>query len=262
MSLSLAISFRAEIIENRRVASDIFKLTVKPLELFLEPLAGQFFMLQVGEGFDPLLRRPLSIYDTLESSLVFLYRIRGRGTTLLSQKKGGQIISLTGPFGKPYPEPDSREVLLVAGGLGIASLNYLIRRLSEKGYLLRLLVGARTRDEIILSDRLMPFVSELLIATDDGSEGVKGTVLDLLQEKGLTHDESKGKPVIYACGPGPLLRAVDAFAMRGGLRAYLSVEERMACGMGACLGCVIMTRDGYKRVCKEGPVFREGDILW
>ncbi len=264
MNFSPSVVFRAEIVENLRVTAEIFKLSLRPLEQFSKPSAGQFFMLQIGEANDPLLRRPFSIYDLLEDRLVFLYRIRGRGTALLSEKKSGQIISVAGPFGRSYPEPEGREVLVVAGGLGIASVNYLIKNLlniggpcNSKGYSVRLLLGARTAQEIILPSDIRPLLSQIMIATDDGSEGIKGTVVDLLQGVNLTE-----RPVIYACGPKAVLMAVDSIAIREGLSAYLSVEERMACGMGACLGCVVMTGDGYKRVCKEGPIFRQGELLW
>ncbi len=250
--------FTSTILENTPVTHEIFKITIKPHSEIKPPLPGQFFMLQVGEGFDPLLKRPFSLYDINRTELQFLYRIRGRGTSILSQKRPGQMISITGPFGRPYPEPEKNEtVLVVAGGMGIASLNYLVKCLLGKGYTIRLLYGARTREETSLidinSERLIKVIS-----TDDGSAGKKATVVELFE------DNIKGDlpDVIYACGPQAVLRAVDQKAKALGIKAFLSVEERMACGIGVCLGCVIKTEGGYRRVCREGPVFREGEIIW
>jgi dihydroorotate dehydrogenase electron transfer subunit len=252
------IFFTSVILENTPLTHEIFKLTIKPHSEIKPPLPGQFFMLQVGEGFDPLLKRPFSLYDINSPELQFLYRIRGRGTAMLSQKRAGQIISITGPFGRPYPEPEKTEkVLIVAGGMGIASLNYLVKGLLEKGHTLRLLYGARTREEASLininSERLIKVIS-----TDDGSLGKKATVVELLEDT-IKEDLPD---VIYACGPQAVLRAVDQKAKALGIKAFLSVEERMACGIGVCLGCVIKTEGGYRRVCREGPVFREGEIIW
>lgn len=255
-----SISFQTEIVENTAITTDVFKLTLDPLESFNEPFPGQFFMLSVSESYDPLLKRPLSIYDLRDGQLQFLYRIRGRGTRLLSKKTKGQRISITGPFGTAYPEPEDiqQEVWIVGGGLGIASLNFLIKRLLKKGQRLKLLYGARTGPELKILEDISGFC-ELFIATEDGSEGLKGTVLDLFNHHALSLNP---QVLIYACGPQPVLSFIDRKAQELGIRAYLSVEERMACGIGVCLGCVIKTKNGHKRVCKEGPVFREGEILW
>lgn len=253
------ISFNAEIIEQRELSPDIFKITLSPLSPIIEPEPGQFFMLSVSEGYDPLLKRPLSIYNYSPERLEFLYRIRGRGTAILSKKREGQVLSVTGPFGRPYPEPGrvEGEILIIAGGMGIASLNYLIKKFLKGPYNLRLLFGARTGEELSC---LSPDIRDipLWISTEDGSGGSYGTVIDLLKE----YLSESIPAVIYACGPRPVLKAVDEMAVKRGIKAYLSVEERMACGMGVCLGCVVMTKEGYKRVCREGPVFESGEILW
>lgn len=255
-----SISFKAEIVENTAITPDIFKLTLSPLERFYEPLPGQFFMLSVSETYDPFLKRPFSIFNFKDKELQFLYRIRGRGTRLLSEKIRGQSISITGPFGRSYPEPEDRaqEVWIIAGGLGIASLNFLINRLISKGQRFKILYGARTGPELgLLGD--ISGKGEILIATEDGTAGLTGTVLDLFNKHAFSLQPSA---LIYACGPQAVLSFIDQKAKQIGAKAYLSLEERMACGMGVCLGCVVKTKEGYKRVCKEGPVFREGEILW
>ncbi|MCX7793446.1 MAG: dihydroorotate dehydrogenase electron transfer subunit [Thermodesulfovibrionales bacterium] len=254
-----SISFQAEIIENTAITPDIFKLILNPLESFYEPMPGQFFMLSVSESYDPLLKRPFSVYDLKDKNLEFLYRIRGRGTGLLSEKKPGQRISVTGPFGKPYPEHDSAlSVWIVAGGLGIASLNFLVQRLVSRGQKPKVFYGARTGAELIITGDIKDFC-EVFTITEDGSSGQKGNVIDLFNN--LIHS-SPFPELIYACGPQAVLSFIDRKAQEMGVKAYLSIEERMACGMGACLGCVVKTKEGYKRVCKEGPVFREGELIW
>ncbi len=257
--MNLSISFKAEIVENTAITPDIFKLTLRPLDSFSEPLPGQFFMLSVSESHDPLLKRPFSIFNFKDRELQFLYRIRGRGTRLLSEKKQGQRISLTGPFGKSYPQPDksTQEVWIVTGGLGIASLNFMINRLTGEGQRLKVLYGARTGPELRILEDIR--VKEILIATEDGTEGFTGTVLDLFNSYSMNLQPSS---LIYACGPQAVLSFIDQKAQERGIKAYLSLEERMACGFGVCLGCVIKTKEGYKRVCKEGPVFREGEVIW
>jgi dihydroorotate dehydrogenase electron transfer subunit len=156
------------------------------------------------------------------------------------------------------PEEDETPVV-VAGGIGIASLFPLVEHLAGRCHVL---YGARNCHELFLMDELRTLSKELLVSTDDGSQGERGPIVGLLHGLLSRQTPPKAKPVLYACGPRPMLKAVrDAVGQRG-ISAYVSMEENMACGIGACLGCVVKTVNGHKRVCKEGPVFPIEEIVW
>lgn len=178
----------------------------------------------------------------------------------MKELKSREIINVLGPFGNKYPEPESDKIpLLIAGGIGMASLFSLAEALSKKAYIL---YGARNKDELLMLDELKGLTDELIISTDDGSIGKKGMISDVLNEFLIHHSSLITHYLLYACGPKPMLEAVSRIAREKGLKGYMSVEENMACGVGACLGCTVKTIDGYKRVCKEGPVFPIEEIVW
>lgn len=247
-------------------------LTLRPAAEIIAPEPGQFYMLQTGTACDPLLKRPFSIYDCGEQSLSFLYRIRGKGTLSLSQLREGDMVQVIGPLGNSYPEPDG-DFIAVAGGIGIASLLPLLRKYRKRACLF---YGAMNTEELVMLEETRELAKEIFITTDDGSDGRKGwithAVRDFLAESHATY---RSLP-IYACGPVPMLKSLAEITHGAGLACYASMEEHMACGIGACLGCVVKVRDKsvrseslqaeesfvYKRVCKEGPVFDIGDIIW
>jgi dihydroorotate dehydrogenase electron transfer subunit len=252
---NLTRSFRAKIRENLPVAKGHFLLALTPLADAPEPKPGQFYMASVGRGFDPLLKRPFSLFSRTADGLRFLFRVRGRGTELMSGLKPGEVINLIGPLGTPYPRPKAGQVpIIVAGGIAIAAVHYLAESLKKKA---TVLYGARNREELLMLESVEAAAGRLRTSTEDGSYGIKGTVIDLLREV-----PAGDNSVLYACGPRGMLEAVAETARERGLRGYVSMEENMACGMGACLGCVVITKGGYKRVCKEGPVFKIEDVLW
>jgi dihydroorotate dehydrogenase electron transfer subunit len=261
-------------------------------------------MLQAGDTYDPLLKRPFSIFKTEQQSsraaeqhdmgmvaLSFLYRVRGKGTLSLSHLKSGDIINVIGPLGNSYPEPYG-DFIAVAGGIGIASLFPLLEKYKNRAYLF---YGARNREELVILNEVKALSKEIFIATDDGSEGQKGLVTDLLKNFFDASQISPFPPLlkggegglpIYACGPTPMLKELSKVVAEypssllpldkgrmGGVKCYVSLEEHMACGVGACLGCAVKVRIQnteyrsqnnwtYKRVCKEGPVFEIEDIVW
>jgi dihydroorotate dehydrogenase electron transfer subunit len=225
-----------------------------------EPRPGQFYMLQVSSGLDPLLKRAFSLFRRTSYGIQLLYRTVGKGTSLLRDMKEGAIIEVLGPLGNGYPALSADEVpLVVAGGIGIASVFPLIKKVSGRAYVF---YGAKTKDEILMVEELGRLSGELLISTDDGTCEKKGTALELLNHFLLRREQLVSGFVIYACGPKPLLKEVSITAAAHNIKAYLSLEEHMACGIGACLGCVTKTKNGYKRVCKEGPVFTSEEIVW
>jgi dihydroorotate dehydrogenase electron transfer subunit len=218
------------------------------------PEPGQFFMVQTGPSRDPLLKRPFCVFDADSQEIAFLIRVRGRGTALISRLAPGSIIEVLGPLGTPYPFSDKRPLVAV-GGIGIASVFPLIKRLSGR---VTVLYGARTSRELLFADEIRKYARELHVTTDDGSAGRKGCVTDYFPE--FIREESDA--VVFSCGPGGMLEIISEQCRGRNIECYLSLEENMACGIGSCQGCAVKTREGYKRVCKEGPVFSAHDIVW
>jgi dihydroorotate dehydrogenase electron transfer subunit len=229
-------------------------------------------MFSVDTGYDPLLKRPLSIHRITDGNLQFLYRVVGKGTDILSRKRAGETLEIVGPLGNEFPVgKSSGTIILVSGGLGIAPmfalLDVLMSPVSRSGMKNRkkrkvlLFYGARTKKTAILIKELKSSGVEFVISTDDGTLGEKGDIVTVLKNHTAAHPLNVTGNII-ACGPKPMLRSVSMFAKKNKLDAYISLEENMACGVGACLGCVINTKEGYKRVCMEGPVFSTNDIVW
>lgn len=216
-------------------------------------------MIQVDRSLDPLLKRPFSFLKKSRGEISFLYAIRGKGTLLMKEIGKGEVIDLIGPLGNGYPQPDKGYIpLVIAGGTGIASIFSLIQNLAKKT---NILYGARKRNELLLIDSLKRLSNKLILCTDDGSVGEKCTVVDVM-ENFLGSTKANSHYIIYACGPKPMLGRLAKAALMKGIRGYVSLEENMACGFGACLGCAVKTVRGYKRVCKEGPVFPIEEIVW
>lgn len=248
-------NFEAEVTRNEPVSKGHFLMGFKPSGDPPEPRPGQFYMVGAGESSDPLLKRPFCFFGKYRKALQILYRVRGKGTALLSRMKPGATLKVVGPLGNSWPEPGKgRRPLIVAGGIGIASVFPFAASLSKKPVVV---FGGKNRDELVMLDEIKLAYAGLHPATEDGSYGTKGTVMDVLGSLDLG-----GRPLIYACGPRGMLRAVAAFAAERGLEGYASLEERMACGMGACLGCAVKTTGGIKEVCVDGPVFRLSEVDW
>lgn len=240
------------------------RLILNAPEAAANALPGQFVMLRVSENLDPLLARPFGIASIpTKSSIEILYRVMGRGTSLLTQMEAGHSLQLLGPLGKGFPMPEKEKIaLLVAGGSGFPPLQFLAQRVKSPSHLF---VGARNKESLPPAGVLKSFkenTTKVHIATDDGSIGVKGMTTDILNAF-LAKTKEKKDIVIYACGPHPMLDAVSRVAAEHLILCYVSMEERMGCGLGACMGCSVpMKAGGYKRACKEGPVFDSRDVEW
>jgi len=254
--------FKAYIEENRQLTRWHHLLTLHPLKKIKRPKPGQFFMVGVDSGLDPLLKRPFSIHRWLGGNFQILYKIVGKATTILKDKKTGDILNLVGPLGRGFPIPKkSRDkIILVAGGLGIAPLFALAEAMTEKAPLL--FYGTRTKKEVLCINELKSLGINPIISTDDGTLGQKGTVIDVLDNFLTSHFSLPTSHLLYACGPKPMLKSLSVLAKKYELKGYIALEENMACGIGTCLGCVVNTKDGFKRVCKEGPVFPLEEIIW
>ncbi len=206
---------------------------------------GQFVMVRGWEGYELFLPRPLSIAWSSSTCLFFLIRVKGRGTELLSRMKPGEKIWITGPLGRRIELPE--KFILVGGGIGIAPLLFLSRW--GKGYAF---VGGKNKDEIFGTELLEKNGFEVFLATEDGSLGYKGTVVDLFFKK------LPERLPVYACGPRPMLEKLQGYD--GEIYGFL--EERMGCGMGICKGCAIRTKGGIKHLCTDGPVFNLKEVVF
>lgn len=224
---------------------------------------GQFVHLRVPGLDGSVLRRPFSIYKADAERFSILYKQVGRGTREMAVLPVGHTVSVIGPLGNGFPlPPPSALPVLVAGGYGVAPLYFLATRLARTGVLF---VGGRTAADILCADDFRALGWDVRITTEDGSLGLRGRVTDALNP--WLESTAPAEPVFFSCGPDGLLRAVDRRAIQGGWQGWLSLDKHMGCGVGACLACVQRVRDPggetqWKRVCKDGPVFAAGEILW
>jgi len=252
------------ILSHEPVGRGYYRLVIKAHEAATAARPGHFVMLRVSENMDPLLARPFGIASVpSRSAIEILYRIAGRGTSSLSRIEAGHTLQFLGPLGKGFAMPEQgMTAVLVAGGSGFPPLQYLSQRTDVP---VHVFVGSRQKDCLPPTGVLKRFrenCATVHVATEDGSIGVKGLTTDILNMF-LTKMEKKTHLVIYACGPHAMLAAVSRTAAQHSILCYVSMEERMGCGLGACMGCSVpMKVGGYKRVCKEGPVFDSRDIDW
>ncbi|MGB9712771.1 MAG: dihydroorotate dehydrogenase electron transfer subunit [Dissulfurimicrobium sp.] len=251
----------AEIKKNEKLSDDVFLMTILAPEIARAARPGQFCMLSVNGNLrsDPLLRRPLSIFDSGDSGdISFLYKVTGRGTDILSQKKEGDSLDIIGPLGRGFRLDHSGPRILAGGGMGVAPLHFLAKRLEGA---FSVILGAKTKGEILPVVKTFEASAErLLITTEDGSLGEKGLVTAMLEKELCL---SKKNVLIHTCGPWPMMRAVHDLTVKFGTRCEASLEAGMACGIGACLGCAVKkTSGGYLHVCKDGPVTDSTEIDW
>ncbi len=259
------IQTKALVLGTQRLGPLFYRLKLKAPSISSQAQPGQFVHLKVDEGYDPLLRRPFSFHHTDPSQGCFdlLIKLRGKGTRLLSQKSPGEELDLIGPLGNGFPLPHSgQSPILVAGGAGIAPLFMLAERLtSARGNLF--FWGAKRKEEIFLRDEFSSLGWRLEISTEDGSIGYRGLVTDLLQ---AYLSKAKDNCLIYTCGPWGMLKEVARLSGQNHLPCWVSLEGNMACGVGACWGCAVRCKVegklGYRRICKDGPVFSAEEVIW
>ena len=248
----------AVVISQQEIATDIYEMWLDT-ELAASAKPGQFLCLYTGDG-GKLLPRPISIceVDAERKSLRIVYRVAGEGTREFSTYRSGQRVPVLGCLGNGFPleEGEGKTAFLIGGGIGVPPILQLAKERNGKNIIL---AGYRNQETFLKED--FEKYGELHIATEDGSVGTKGNVMDAIEKEKLKAD------LIYACGPMPMLRAIKRYAEKEGIKAYISLEERMACGVGACLGCVCKTTkiDGHShvnnaRICTDGPVFEAGEV--
>lgn len=252
-----------KIITNKRITPDHWVMDLESSFLSRNSEAGQFINIKTEErGIDPLLRIPLGVHKITKKGISLLYKVVGEGTSLLSEKKKGETVSVLGPLGKGFDtsclKKDSKAVI-ISGGHGIAPLYALAEESRKKTKDITFLLGTSTKSHVTCAKNLRKMGIKVKIATDDGTSGKKGLVTCLLPE---VINKTKKETVIFACGPKAMIAATASLAKEYGVKAQVSLDEYMACGIGACLGCAIMTKKGYKYICKDGPVFDSDEIKW
>lgn len=271
-----------KILENNEVAPGFYKMHIQSQYLAKNTQPGQFFEVKCSETNNPLLRRPLGVHRILKNGIEILYEVAGRGTKLLSQKKASEYLNIIGPLGNGFNVSSvKRQVssipILVAGGIGVApllalaeSLAYSVERIAHrKKTEMHVLIGACKKEHVLCVNDFKKLGCEVMVSTEDGSLGKKGLITECLTS--LLSTLNPKFSTIYACGPTVMLKAVAKIAEMHRMECQVSLEERMACGIGVCLGCPVKVKPnpeprtpnaGYKMVCKDGPVFNAREIAW
>lgn len=258
---------KAQVFSNHCIKGSYFKLIIKPIQS-VKSVPGQFIMLKPEESASTgiFLPRPFSIHRMTDDVFIeILYKVIGKGTEFLSKLVSADEIEFLGPFGNGFQidtgnKPD--EFIVVAGGIGVApllSLTELIR-FNYPETSLKVFLGGRGIDDLLCVDELEKFSTEVVIATQDGTAGVKGYVTDALEEY-LRQIDPGRRRILYSCGPNPMLSKIYDIVSGSNMEIFFSLEANMACGMGLCMGCAVRKRGGgYYLVCKDGPVF-DGDMI-
>ncbi|OGP95529.1 MAG: hypothetical protein A2157_09700 [Deltaproteobacteria bacterium RBG_16_47_11] len=269
----------AEILSNKKLSDQYYVMELRCPELTDGVKPGQFLMFRVREGYEPYLRRPFSFYGIKFSkdqrTFEILYKVVGLGTRMMTGMKRGEKIDIIAPLGNGFSLPsDIRTAVIVAGGIGLAPLLFLTEEVNKnrKDKVEAIfLYGGRGKADIIDIDRIKNISSEVRICTEDGSMGSKMLVTELLEgylKEKRTGEYDQRSTGIFSCGPKAMLKIVSSIARKYNIPCQVSLESFMACGFGACLGCVVKVLQGkngdiaYERVCKEGPVFDSERIVW
>lgn len=245
------------VLENQKLGEGLFSLLINAPKISSLALCGQFIHIAPGEG--NLLRRPISICDAEKNTLHIVFQEKGEGTKWLSKRKKGDTLDVLGPLGHGYDLAKlGKSPIFIGGGIGVPPMLYTVKKCIEQGGTPKAILGFRSKDAVILEKS---FPCETFICTDDGSYARKGFVTDLLKEN---IEKATG---IGSCGPKPMLKAIAEIAEIANIPCQVSMEERMGCGIGACLvcACALKAENGetkYGHVCKDGPVFNAKEVQW
>ena len=245
-----------------QLAADVYRITLFAPAISDAAQPGQFVMVRVVDQFDPLLRRPFSIHQRCaDGSLRLLFKVVGKGTDILASVQVGDLLDVIGPLGRGFTLHSQGPVCLIGGGMGIAPLGFLARELQKNERECgsdHVLLGARNREEVrLFANEFSALGYSVQVATDDGSMGHHGFVPELLAEVLLEVGQ------VYTCGPYPMMRTVALQCREADVACQVSLEARMACGLGACLGCTLPgVKQQYVHVCRQGPVFPAGEVAW
>ncbi len=255
----------AELVKKEQLKPDIYKFSVKAPSIVKEAKPGNFIEIRVTDQLDPFLRRPISIYnlDKENGILEFIFQVKGKGTEILAKREEGKTVDIVGPIGYgTFKYEDYEKIAIIGGGIGVFPLYELAKCAKADDKNVTTYLGFRSKDFVVLEEEFAKVSDELILTTDDGSYAQKGFAINYLEK-----DIEAGKiDAIYACGPLPMLKAVQKLAIEKELPCQISLEEKMACGLGVCLGCAVKTAKSpkdapeYWHVCKAGPVFNAKDV--
>ena len=254
----------AKLIKKEEIIKDIFKFSVEAKEIVKTAKPGNFIEIRVNDQTEPFLRRPISIYNINKEAeiLEFIFQIKGNGTNLLSKKQIGDKIDILGPLGNgTFKFEKYNNIAIIGGGIGIFPLYELAKEAKAQGKKVSTYLGFRNKDLVMLEKEFKEISDKLVITTDDGSYAEKGFAIDYLKK-----NIEKKNTCIYACGPLPMLKAVQKYAVENNINCQISLEEKMGCGLGVCLGCAVKKASSpkdnpeYYHVCKGGPVFNAKDV--
>ncbi len=253
---------KTTVISNEQLSPNSWRLLLAAQALAEQAQPGQFVQVRVTATYDPLLRTPLSMHDCdpAQGTLTLLYQTVGTSTRMLSRLQAGTEVDVLGPLGHGFVLPEHGErgsAILLAGGIGVAPLLFLARELVKKHIDTSLLFGARSAADLVGIADFEQIGVTVTCCTNDGSQGISGNVIDLLDNYLQSHVAGR----VFACGPIPMLKALQGLAKQRDLAAQLSLEAYMACGLGACLGCAVaVPGGGFAHVCTDGPVFKESEV--
>ena len=261
----MAVNIKAKLLKKEELKPGIFKFAVQADEIIKTAKPGNFIEIRVNDDIEPFLRRPISIHkmDKENGVLEFIFQEKGKGTKILSSRKEGELIDIIGPLGfGTFKYSSYQNLAIIGGGIGVFPLYELAKCAKQENKNINTYLGFRNKELVVLENEFKNVSNNLIITTDDGSYAEKGFAIDFLKK-----DIEEGKiDSIYACGPLPMLRAVRELALEKNIPCQISLEEKMACGLGVCLGCAVKTAASHKEtpeywhVCKAGPVFQAKDV--
>lgn len=244
------------VLENIKLADNYYLMRVEGVEIPKHSKPGQFFMLQCKDT-SRVLRRPISLHNIDGNIIEFYYESLGTGTKEFTGLRSGETLNIQGPLGTGFDtDVEGKDIVVIGGGMGIAPIKFLVSKLANKNNV-TFIAGGRNTEALNIVDRFDFDNINIKIVSDDGSKGMKGNAVDQLK----LHLEENAVDIIYTCGPHGMMEAVAKVAQTNNIRCQISLEERMACGIKACVGCSILTKQGMKKVCYDGPVFESTDIV-
>lgn len=246
---------KCKILSINEIAENIFDTVVESGQIASETKPGQFLHIDCGDGAQNLLRRPISVCNAYDDKVRFIFEKKGSGTQYLSERKAGDLLDILGPLGNGFNIKKDKKSVIIGGGIGVFPLYMLAKNLEKPSVIL----GFRSKDRVCMENEFSN-IAETAVATDDGSYGYNGYAVELLIEKIGACD------IVYSCGPLAMLKAVKNICERYSIECQLSLEERMGCGIGACLTCTCETlfegKSKNRRVCKDGPVFLGSEVVF